>query len=405
MTGPHSGELNLLYTPPMTVFDRREDELLVCLVRPALDAARVRQLVQTELDWEYLAAMADRHSLIPFLYFRLSSILPEAVPAQPLSRLRSRNQENTRQSLSLTGELLNLLQLLEAAGIRAVPFKGPTLALAAYGDVALREFGDLDILVHKQDVLKVNELLAALGFKPTPELSSAQEAALLRFDCACNFGNDKNVLFDVHWNFAASYSSLELDVDSMWERLEQITVAGKQLPTLSAEDLLLVLCLHGFTHHWERLGWVCDVAGLIDRRKDINWQQVFDSASRQGCRRILSLGITLASELLEAPVPADVMQSAQRDRVVTKLAGEVRKQLFAPKPSASGILDEALLQLRMRERRRDKLMSGVRLAATPRVYDWTLVSLPRWLLFLYYPLRPLRLAGKYGARLLGSPNQ
>jgi hypothetical protein len=388
----------------MIVFDRREDELLVCLVRPALDAARVRQLVQTELDWDYLVAMADRHSLIPWLYFRLNSIGPEAVPAEPLSRLRSRNQENTRQSLSLTGELLNLLELLEAAGIRAVPFKGPTLALAAYGDVALREFGDLDILVHKQEVLKVKELLSAWGFKPTPELSSAQEAALLRFDCACNFGNDKNVLFDVHWNFAASYYSLALDVNSMWERLEQITIAGKQLPTLSAEDLLLVLCLHGFTHHWERLEWVCDVAGLIFR-SDINWRQVFDNASRHGCRRILSLGITLASELFEAPVPAGVMQMAQRDGVVTKLAVEVRKQLFAPKPVSAGVLDDALLQLRMRERGRDKLMSGVRLAATPRVYDWTLVTLPRWLFFLYYPLRPLRLAGKYGARLLGGTNQ
>jgi hypothetical protein len=387
----------------MIPFECRENELLVRLVRPAVDAARISQLIQTELDWDYLLAMARRHSVSPLLYHRLNLLCAEAVPAPALSQLKDRSQENTRQSLFLTGELLNLVERLEAQGITAVPFKGPTLALFAYGDVALRQFGDLDILVRKQDVLKVRELLVASGFKTTPELSKSQEAALLRFDCACNFGNDKNVLFDVHWDFAAPHFSLKPDVDSLWERLERVTIGHRDLPTLSTEDLLLVLCLHGFTHLWERLGWICDVAGLIERRR-IDWQLVLDNANRHGCRRILLLGLMLASDLLQAPIPGEVLKVAKRDHVVTELADRLRKRLFSPEPTASGILDGTFLQLRMRERRQDKLKSGVRLAVTPRVYDWMSVTLPHWLFFLYYPLRPLRLAGKYGARLLGRSN-
>jgi hypothetical protein len=53
-----------------------------------------------------------------------------------------------------------------------------------------------------------------------------------------------------------------------------------------------------------------------------------------------------------------------------------------------------------------KLKSGLRLLATPRVDDWKLLSLPGSLFFLYYALRPLRLAGKYTAKLLrGSDNR
>src|ERR1044072_4368373 len=389
----------------MIPFSHREDELLVCLMRSTTDVAHVRYLVDSALDRDYLLKMARRHSVSPLLYYRLNSLCPEAVPAATLSKLKDREQENTRQSLFLTGELLNLIERLEEQGISAIPFKGPTLGLSAYGDAALRQFGDLDILVHKRDVLKVKELLVAAGFKPTPELSRAQEAALLRFDCACNFGNQKNVLFDVHWDFAAPHFSLRLDVDSMWERLERITVADKQLLTLSVEDLLLLLCLHGFTHLWERLGWICDVAGLIDRRRDIDWQLLLDNATRQGCRRILSLGLRLAHDLLEAPVPADILESVQQDRVVTKLVEQVRTRMFATDPAAPGLFDEAFLQLRMRERGRDKFMSGVRLATSPRVYDWMSLTLPRRLFFLYYPLRPVRLAGKYGARLFGSSTQ
>ena len=383
--------------------ERPENELLICVARPALEVAqreRVRLLLRGDLDWGYLKAMAHRHSVIPLVYYHVNALCPEAVPSQVLSQLRHRNDENTRQSLFLTGELLKLMDLLKEQGIQAIPFKGPTLALRAYGDVGLRQFGDLDILVHKGDVFKVKELLAGEGFKPTPELTSTQEAALLRFDCAYNFGNDKNVLFDVHWNFAAPYFSFEFDVDRLWERIEPMTINGRQVPGLSPEDLLLALCLHGATHFWERLGWIGDVAGLIDRRRDIDWELLLNNATRQGSRRILSLGLSLASDLLGASLPPEVLRTVQKDPVVKTLAEQVQQRLFAQDLPISGILDGALLQLRMRERRRDRLRSSLRLAATPRVYDWMFLPLPDRLFFLYYLLRPLRLAGKYGAKLL-----
>jgi hypothetical protein len=383
--------------------ERPENELLICVARPAREIAqreRVRLLLRSDLDWDYLTAMAYRHSVIPLLYYHINSVSPEAVPPQVLSRLRRRSDENTRQSLFLTGELCKLMDLLETQGVHAIPFKGPTLALCAHGDVGLRQFGDLDILVHTRDVLKVKEILATEGFKPTPELTSAQEAALLQFDCAYNFANDKNVLFDVHWNLAAPYFSYEFDVNPLWERLEPITIGGRQLPALSPEDLLLALCLHGSTHFWERLGWISDVAGVIGRRPDIDWQLLLNNATRDGSKRMLSLGLFLASELLAAPLPPEVLRTVQADAMVMTLAEQVKQRLFAEEVPISGILDGALLQLKMRERKRDRFRSGLRLAATPRVYDWMLLSLPGWLFFLYYLLRPLRLTGKYGLKLL-----
>ena len=382
---------------------RPEDQTLVCVARRSLDAdaaERLYRLLRSDLDWQHLLAMAQRHCLIPLLHYHLNSMCPGMVPAQILSQLRDNNDQNTRHSLFLTGELLKLMDLLEANGIRAIPFKGPTLALCAYGDVGLRQFGDLDILVHRQDVFKVKELLVGLGFKPTPVLTSAQEAALLRFDCAYAWGNDKDVLFDVHWNFAAPYFSFDLDVNRLWDRLEPITIGSRKLPTIAPEDLLLILCLHGSTHFWDRLGWICDIASLIESRKDIDWQMVLSDSAALGNQRMLSLGLFLAGELLDAPIPQEVWQTVQADAVVKTIAEQVQQRLFAPERPASGIFDAALLHLRMRERMRDKLRSCLRLATTPRSYDWLLLPLPVWLFSLYYLLRPLRLAGKYGMKFL-----
>src|SRR5258707_8252038 len=163
---------------------RSEHQVLLCIARRRLDpepAAHLRELLQETLDWDYLLAMAERHCLIPLLHFHLTA--PAASPISPdvMSRLQDASYENTRSSLSLTGELIKVLEFLGANGIRAIPFKGPTLAIRAYGDVGLRQFGDLDILVHKEDVSRVRDLLISSGFKPAPKLTSAQEGALLRF--------------------------------------------------------------------------------------------------------------------------------------------------------------------------------------------------------------------------------
>ena len=382
---------------------RPEERILICVARRSLDAAtaeRLRQLLEYDLDWKYLVATAHHHCLIPLLYFHLNAVVPSSVPAYAMARLRGDNYKNTKASLFHTAELLKVLECLEENGIQAIPFKGPTLALQAYGDVGLRQFGDLDVLVRKQDVLRVRELLISRGFKSTPELTNAQQAALLRFGCAWNFENEQGVVLDVHWRFVEQLFAFEIDVNGLWDRLEPIAIGGKQLRTLSSEDLLLILCLHGFTHFWERLGWICDVASLIDSRKDMNWQLVLENANTLGARGILSLGLFLAEDFLGAPIPREVSQALPPDPKVKKLAVQVQAQLFTERSAPAGLLDGALTLLSLRERKRDRLRSCLSLVAHPRSYDWMFLSLPDSLFFLYYLLRPLRLAGKYGAKVV-----
>jgi hypothetical protein len=58
----------------------------------------------------------------------------------------------THYNLFLEKELLTLLDTFKANNIMAVPFKGPLLAVAIYGDMLLRECGDLDFLIKRKDV-------------------------------------------------------------------------------------------------------------------------------------------------------------------------------------------------------------------------------------------------------------
>jgi hypothetical protein len=213
--------------------------------------------------------------------------------------------------------------------------------------------------------------------------------------------NDGSIV-DLHWAIAERNFSFPLDPECFWRRLERTPLGGNDVLTLSPEDSLLVLCVHGFKDTWERLKHICDVAELIRARRDIDWRLVMERAGTLGSERMLFLGLTLASDLLEVPLPEEVSHKAQADPAVKALVRQISERLFRATHEPSRVFAETPfhpLHLKMRERLRDKVRYLVRTATTHTVGDWMAVPLPRVLFPLYYAVRPIRLAEKYGRRL------
>jgi Uncharacterised nucleotidyltransferase len=342
--------------------------------------------------------------MTPLLYWHLDAACQETVPEKAFDHLRDHFRANSLHNLSLTRELLRILNAFEAHGIPVVPYKGPSLAVSVYGNLALRQFIDLDIMVHRHDVPKTKELLASLNYRPQYRLTRAQEAALLGSRCTYVFTReDGKSTVEVHWGIVEHFS-FPLDLERLWGRLEQIKLGGEVVLTLSPEDTLLVLCVHGFKHLWERLGWICDVAELIRVCQDtMKWEQLMVEAEALGCERMVLLGLVLANNLLGADVPDEVFRRVNADPTVKALAKQICEQLFRDANSLEGLFEGAYfrpLHLKMRERLPEKIRYFVRAVAIPTEEDWKLLPLPGFLFPLYHVLRPIRLAGKYGPRML-----
>jgi Uncharacterised nucleotidyltransferase len=370
-----------------------ENQLLLRVARPTINedtSQKIRLLLNRgDLDWDYLLTAAHAHAVGPLLANHLRAVGDERLPTAVVAELRARNQQYTEQNLFHAGQLAKIVTALDAAHIPCLAFKGPTLALIAYGDLTLRQFADLDILVHPSDMPRVRETLTREGFVAFSALDRGREAALLRFDNAFAFINDTEVIVDAHWRFTPLYCSLLGKTDEFWERAQAVQIGDRTVMTLSAEDLLLVLCCHGFTHQWERLVWICDLASLVDRC-NLDWDYAFRQAKRMGVLRIVLAGLALAREL-GATLTADVKKRLESDRVAGTFARQIARQVLEPQRNELGILQSSTSQISMRERIRDKLTALFHLIFTPRQYDWAFASLPPSLWFLYYPIRPIRM--------------
>lgn len=376
---------------------RVENELLLLCSRTKVDArtaARIDGITCSahEVDWDYLYQLARRHSVLPLLYAQVNATAAANIPADQLARLRGKYQDNLARNVFLTAELCRILQTFEAAGIEAVPYKGPALAVYAYGKVHLRRFVDLDILVRKADVLRAKELLTAGGFVCSTPWTEAQQALLLSTQHNLSLSREEGrLVVELHWEVASNLFASSLQAEELWGRLETMRLNGIAVKSLSAEDLLLSLCVHGSKHYWERLAWICDVAELVKARPELNWSVLLERAASTGNDRMLFLGLYLANGLLDAPLPEHVKSKLVAARMVGPLATEVSKRLFRDDGQTSVSINQSFrFNWMLRQGWRSRLRY-CHLLLQPTDADIQTVRLPRPLRFIYYLVRPLGL--------------
>jgi hypothetical protein len=383
---------------------RPEAELLLRCTRTRIgsdDAGRIRSLLDRPLDWEYLLRTASRQGVMPLLQWNLNAIAPEKVPDEYLARLGDSFRVNARRNLMLTGELLKLLALFEKEGITAVAYKGPTLALSAYGNIALRQFLDLDLLLHRDDLLKARDLLVEQGYRPQFDLTPSQERAFLdsENELLCSRPGDGSVV-ELHWEISPKYFAFPLDAGRLWKEIEPLSLSGREVMTIRREMLLVILAAHGAKHNWERLAWICDIAEMIASSGDLHWDRVMAEARRLGSERMVLLALWLAHDMLGAALPGFILRQIEADPEIEVLGASVWEKVFSDEEYRFEVLKRSRFHLQTRERLRDRLRYSFRRATVPTPEDWQKVRLPAPLAKLYPLVRPVRLAVKHGLGLV-----
>jgi hypothetical protein len=288
MTSPQTRSSFQTMTNPISP----EIELLLYCARTTLSeltTIRVRALIQAGVNWELLLQQSVQQGVLALLYQNLNTVGTEFVPSPVLEQLRHHYQRNQVKSTLLSQELLRLLVLLSQHFVFAIPLNGLVLAAMAYGDLALRQIDDLTILVHEQDYLRAKILLLAHGDRPSHSSIDLHER-LLR----------------------GQWSTERDDLQQLGDRLEPVEFGDQAVLTAKPENLLLYLCVQGNKHHWSRLAEICDVAELIRSFPQLDWQMVLTAANRLHIEEMLFLGLFLANEWLDAPLPELVKQQMQQ---------------------------------------------------------------------------------------------
>ena len=378
-----------------------EMRLLLTCARRDLDSSQAEALASCAaagVNWQKVIVMAGRHKMVPLLWRHLEAHDIQ-LPAADAAVLRQLVANNARRMLQLSGALLDLTRLFGGSGVRVVPYKGPALGIHLYGDLALRQAGDLDLLVRREDVTRSRKLLFGVGYRAEHALRPGAEEFMVRSRYSETFIGSDLPKVELHWAFTNRDIALSLDLNSLSSNLVSMPVGGGTVQMFGSEDLLMILCVHGSKHQWDRLEWLCGVGEHLRQHSDgIDWTRLLDRATDLGIRRMLLLGAYLAHELLDAPVPATMLDLARADQKLVRLAAIVPTFLTAVSngaehPDTSIATD--LFRIRLRDGALDQLRFFWYRVTTPsRPESWEAVRIAGIWVPVHALVRPFRLVRK-----------
>jgi len=373
-----------------SVFNPEFDFLLDCCANSSRieRAERIRDI--RPLDWRRLIDLAEHHGVIPQVYRSLSVLPDVALP----NSLRQSQERNARHTLWLTRELLRILKKLDSYGIFALPYKGAVLAEILYGNVTLRQFSDLDLLIHSSDLPRIKSAFAELGYQRGIELAPREERDYLKSGYEYTFDSVQGRnLVEVQWRILPRFYSVDFDVEGFFTRAVPFTLGGMTLRTLCAEDLILVLCVHAAKHAWQQLSWLCDI-GELARSTQVDWNAVHQQAKHLGIQRMVAVSFFLAHKLLQKPLPHIVQAQLKKDVSIENLASEIIPMLVRGDDYDTESISYFRLMISVRERWRDRVKFLWRLSTTPSVGEWSAIRLPGPLFPLYRVVRVFRLLSR-----------
>jgi hypothetical protein len=358
---------------------------------------RLLRVLDGTIDWDYVLSAGGLHGVLPLLHLNLGR--RETVPGSVRQALRERCERVARSNLHLSSQLIEIVDALERAGVPSLVLKGPAAAATLYGNLFLREFGDLDILVKSADVSRATEAVETLGFAPWRSTSGAQEEVLHRVEYSRTFTRPADDLdLDLHWDLARSFFRGRVEAEALWADTGVFDLHGRELRSLSPGFFLMALCVHGAKHGpfpWPRLKWICDVAEFVRGSDEFDWEAAVQRAQELGCRRTLLFGLAVSRPLLDGRLPAPIEDELAKESQVAILARRVWEWLESEVSVSLSFRERVALDLILIDGGGGRLSYAVRRVLTPTHKDWGSRSLPRRLAFLYVPLRVARLSGQY----------
>jgi hypothetical protein len=323
----------------------------------------------------------------------ISQFEANLAPPEFANKIRQLHRAQVLSALQMTAELFRLVDRFRDAGLDIVLVKGPVLAVRAYGDTGARQYGDLDFLVRQKDILRATELMIAAGYEPEIPAEAVSPEKIPGQYVFVRIASP--LLVELHTERTMRYFPRGLPIEEFFARRQPVSVDGHQIPALAVEDELILICIHGAKHLWERLSLVADVAAFVARQTSLDWERSFATARSVGAERMMNTGLVLARNLLGATLPQIVQERVQSDRSALRLATKIASWLPSAGQAPPGLFSRALYRIQMRGSGLSGLGYLLRLTFSPTQEDWSGCAEDNQNGRFAALRRPVRLAKKY----------
>lgn len=294
-------------------------------------AAGVRQAADADINWPYLSKLASAQAVEPLTYHTLRQTSADLLPPEITSHIDAYQQSLNVRNNFIIQELGRITRLLEAKSVPMLVLKGPVLAQVAYGNVNLRRYVDIDVLIQREDLEVAEEALSDHGYELFDKVSrlGPYRRAVYQYLAQQRAYRRGNGLFnlDLHTRLMPPGMPYTVPFSELWARSASLRFdQGVRAQRLASEDILLILCYHGAKNQWSSLKHVFDIAALI-ASVDLQWDVIAQRAKRVHAERILGLGLLMAHKMVGCAVPQALIAAPRVPEALGEAASRLEVRL------------------------------------------------------------------------------
>ncbi|HIE29505.1 TPA: hypothetical protein EYP66_19725 [Candidatus Poribacteria bacterium] len=291
-----------------------EEILLINCAKTQAAKDLIEKFLNPDLDWEYIIQSALSHRIAPLLYYNLKLALERSegkvsaglVPQRIIEKLRETYIGTLVHNLLASHELSEILKSLLDAQIKVILLKGIGLAKTVYPNIAVRPFSDIDLLISKEDLHKIEAKLSQFGYDL---LYDYRPGFAFQFENKKFYVNRNGVSIDLHWHVANLPYSKYLAIATFWESAIPVDIEGVDTLVLSPENLLIHLSLHVSEHYYSQLLWLVDISEVIHHYSEtFDWELLLEKIKRYRIHSLMRYVLRLVKELFDPPIPSFVLE-------------------------------------------------------------------------------------------------
>lgn len=265
---------------------------------------RIADKSYDDVDWDEVVNLANNHKVEGIIYLALRKSKLISKIGQERFNLLKKKAATTgiQQSRHISG-LSEVFTKINEEKIPMIVLKG-LVVRDFYPQPDQRSMSDADILVHKDDLEKVKQLLIDMGYVFLENHEASHHIALV---------HNKYPMVEVHWNlFKRDGFSNDLDHYErlIWKQAITVKVGEAEVLSLGYEDLALHLCMH-MAAHLAATGFgvrqLCDLVLLVEKKgEEIDWNSFIMKASMYGFEKFSTIMFVLCREFFEMNIPNDI---------------------------------------------------------------------------------------------------
>ncbi|MEO5589240.1 MAG: nucleotidyltransferase family protein, partial [Gemmatimonadaceae bacterium] len=326
------------------------------------------------MDWPSFLDLAAQSGVEPMVLENLRTAFGDLIPSDILKELRARERRTRLAIISKTFAHIELVRSLAKHSIESIVLKGPAIGIAAYGGYERRDFVDVDLLVHKAELVPAADVLRSLGYNAL--YPDNIEEWLIGSQHALEFSDGMSHV-ELHWALFPRSLALDFDLQELWLRSRLVECMHSRIRVLSAEHLFIYVCAHATKHGWSSLRFLSDFAQLADRLTADESARAHALSIRYGIRRMVALGFVMMRDTF-GEMPPQFLQTDSRQkgdplaslaRANLESGGQSSKFLPAGVGDIHPYLDLLVFWIRTRERYRDKFRIAAMTLFSPSAQD------------------------------------